>query len=120
MKRSASTSGMSASEDGYDTWSRSTEMLASSMTLVAISEESSRGDRNYKGSTGTLTSSRSSASCLSGWGNFSSRKSYKIDLATLGKASSETGKNLPPASIEISTSQPSNEDCWGFFVDESL
>jgi hypothetical protein len=112
---------MSASEDGYDTWSRSTEMLASSMTLVAISEESSRGDRNYKGSTGTLTSSRStSASSLSGWGNFSSRKSYKVDLATLGKASSETGKNLPPASIEISTTQPSNEDCWGFFVDESL
>jgi hypothetical protein len=93
-------------------------MLASSMMLVAISEESSNGDVNYKGSTGTLTSSRSSASCLSGWGNSTSRKSYKVDLATLGEPSSQTGKNLPPASIEISASQPSSEDGWGFFVDQ--
>lgn len=117
MKRSASTSEMSASEDGCGTWSRSTEMLASSMMMVAISEGTSSGDLDYKGSTGTLTSSRSSASCLSGWGNSTSRKSYKVDLATLGEPSLETGKNLPPASIEISNSQPSCEDCWGFFVE---
>jgi hypothetical protein len=119
MKRSASTSEMSPSEDGCGTWSRSTEMLESSMMMIAISEVSSIGDLNYKGSTGTLTSSRSSASCLSGWGNCTSRKSYKVDLATLGEPSSETGKDLPPASIDISTSQPSSEDGWGFFV-ESL
>lgn len=92
---------------------RRTEMLASSMMLVAISEETP-AHTGYNSSYSSMNSrkrscaSTGSGDSLSGWGNSMTRKSYKVDLSTLA-TESQTPKQV---AFESSIS---DIDDWGFF-----
>jgi hypothetical protein len=85
------------------TWDTSGEMLASSMMLVAISENSQAVNVGYR-------SNLSSEGNLSrGWGSALSRKSYKTDLSSLAGSSSQASCSMQSASTVTS-------DDWGYFV----
>jgi hypothetical protein len=118
MKRSApsSSSLSSASQD----WNRETEILASSMTLVSISEQTGQ-TLQYKSSMGSLSSSsQGSGNSLHGWGSDASRKSYKVDLCALGEAKVEGANTfhlrLEPALVATELDREMGES-WGYFVD---
>jgi len=92
-------------------WDHSTSMLASSIMMMSISEESTLSDLGY-----TSRLSSSSSGCPSqGWGSQLGRTSCKVDLCALGQTN--------PKEFSSQHSSPSNdtmdeEDDWGFF-DES-
>lgn len=90
----------------------SAEMLASAMMLVSLSE-SAVVNPGFKSSFSRAPSScNSSASSLSGWGSAMTRKSYKVDLCSLGSSSSSS-------QLSESTSQQMDHEnaSWGFYAD---
>lgn len=95
----------------------STEMLASAMMLVSLSE-SAVVNPGFKSSFSSRapSSCNSSASSLSGWGSPMTRKSYKVDLCSLGSspACSEAMSSTPIN--DVTCVDPSN-DSWGFYAD---
>lgn len=70
-------------------WEHDTAMLASSMMLVSISEESTSADIGYKSRlcNSAAASRVGSGSSLSGWGTATTRQSFKMDLSALAQAS---------------------------------
>ena len=143
MKRSAAQARMN-SEDvlvpvgSCPQWSRRTEILASQMNLVSISEDSSSMSlMGYKSSMGSLASSSdvsssSSRGSLSGWGSSQSRKSYKIDLSSLAREDDsacndlkntkkqEQQPGLSSRAFFVTSSKEHHQDgdSWGFFVND--
>lgn len=99
MKRSSSIAALSDHPEVPDSntnnneWNYQEELLATTMMLVSIDEETNNHSfmqRNTQsGSMGSMASSRCSSrgsmtSSCSGWGSTTSRKSYKVDLCALG------------------------------------
>lgn len=91
-------------------YSTSTEMLASSMLLCTISEESATIPTRGSGAT------MGSIGCSSGWGCSDMRRSYKTDLASLA---SDAGSSFSPRSTQLHTLAcgDAESDEWGYFVD---
>lgn len=150
MKRSSSVAQL-AEPEPESIWNRQEDVLATSMLLVSINEETNHSLtllRKASGSMGSMASSRcSSKGSLSGWGSTASRKSYKVDLSSIGfleneadrshkhHLSSSPGRLLPKEPSYQKHTNPSicvaafkvesisNDssldlgDSWGFFVD---
>jgi hypothetical protein len=96
----------------------SAEMLASAMMLVSLSE-GAVVNPGFKSSFSRAPSScNSSASSLSGWGSAMTRKSYKVDLCSLGSSSSS---QLSESTSQQMGAYGANEDhenaSWGFYAD---
>ena len=82
-------------------WEHDTAMLASSMMLVSISEDSTADQIGFKSRLcpSSNTSRIGSGSSLSGWGTATTRKSFKMDLCAL--APSEE-----PSKMQVDQHQP--------------
>jgi len=83
-------------------------MLASSMMLTSISEESPTN----VGFRSRLVCQENSNDSLSGWGNSQSRQSYRTDLSSMGGAIYVMQAQVQqlPSSVE------GGQHTWGFFV----
>lgn len=102
-------------------------MLASSMMLVSISEETPSHNLGYKSRLVTETNSRrGSASSLCGWGSSTTRKSFKTDLASLASetepmdmsmdCSPQERQEAPAMSYSMQQSTANQDDeGWGYF-----
>jgi hypothetical protein len=107
-------------------WEHDTAMLASSLMLVAISEEAPSSEQHFKS---RLCPSPNSGASLSGWGTAATRKSCKMDLCALAAAAQDsdmmdTSSNDDDkatqsrrSSIDSSTSDEDNDQGgdWGFY-----
>jgi hypothetical protein len=95
----------------YHSTNVNTEMLASAMMLISLSE-GAPVHTPYKSCFSQASSCNSSGNSLNGWGSAMTRKSYKTNLCSLG-SSSETV--VQP----ISQSQPADteESSWGYYAD---
>ena len=124
---SNTTSANGSSHPRTARWEHDTAMLASSMMLVSISEETPSYNIGYKSRLTTDTNSRrGSASSLSGWGSPTTRKSFKTDLASLAAetepmdmsmdCSSQPQQEAPamPYPMQHSTANQDDEG-WGYF-----
>jgi hypothetical protein len=92
---------------------RGTEILASSIMLITISENAKVDDVGYRPL--SLVSSRGD---IAGWGTEESRTSYKRDLAELGRHSStEVCTKHRKITERLNQATPCNEvsEGWGFF-----
>mmetsp|Transcript_44695 Transcript_44695/g.66342 ORF Transcript_44695/g.66342 Transcript_44695/m.66342 type:complete len:127 (-) Transcript_44695:296-676(-) len=96
---------------------RSSEMLASSIALLRISEHEPAANLEFR-STFAKTSQGSDSS-LNGWGGLKSRSSYKTDLCALAAPSSprscHQSRSATARTLRASSPQPSDD--WGYFVD---
>jgi hypothetical protein len=146
MKRTSSLAAL-ADPEPESRWNYQDDVLATSMMLVTFDEDTKNNmlKRSYphssNGSMTSFASSRcSSRGSLNGWGSSTSRKSYKVDLASLASLevvdtttspSSKEGSQLVAQQSKTIASVQSNssgsteevhheEDCWGFFVDSTL
>jgi hypothetical protein len=147
MKRSSSIAAL-ANPEPESRWNYQDDVLATSMMLVSIDEDTKNNmlkrshPHSSNGSMTSFASSRcSSRGSLSGWGSSTSRKSYKVDLASLASlevvdatndssSSKGEGSHREQQSKTITGVQSNNigstvevhheGDCWGFFVDSTL
>jgi hypothetical protein len=142
MKRSSSTAAL-ADPEPESKWNYQDDVLAASMMFVSIDQETStsmKRNNEGSGSMGSIASSRcSSRGSLSGWGSVASRKSYKVDLASLAGMEDDSSNfchSYDPSAqlisnsmVVTSTSAVSttrtdgsnpNGESWGFFVDSAI
>jgi len=90
----------------------SAEMLASAMMLVSLAEGAVvHTDYNSSFSRASSSSANSSGTSLSGWGSAATRKSYKVDLCSLGSSSEPMSQ--PMTQVFADTFDSS----WGFYAD---
>ncbi|KAG7341885.1 hypothetical protein IV203_006977 [Nitzschia inconspicua] len=149
MKRSSSVAALPHDPQPEESqWNYQDDLLATNMMLVSIEEETNHSfmQRNQQGSMGSIASSRcSSRGSLSGWGSAASRKSYKVDLCSLGnledaqqqqpkqdssqrnssKGSTQrivtAGSSHPVSASSSHSAIPADSgDTWGFFVDSAF
>jgi hypothetical protein len=110
-------------------WEHDTAMLASSMMLVSISEDSpSSSEQRFKSRLSPSPRTDSGAS-LSGWGTAATRKSCKMDLCSLAAAAQDAdmtdasdddddkAQQSRRPSIDSSTISEDNDQGgdWGFY-----
>jgi hypothetical protein len=146
MKRSSSIAALDDDIDvklGNRRASYEESVLVSSMMLVTIEEEGKNRMLRKRGSDGSVSSmsttnsfsSSSSRGSLRGWGSMASRKSYKVDLCSLGSEefhgeetvstsipmTRERRKFSTPRKGGASSNVPSATnhalDSWGFFLE---
>ena len=89
-----------------------TEMVASAMMLLSISEGKPM-HTGYKSCYSQPSSCNSSGNSLSGWGSPMSRKSYKVDLSSLGASSEDMSQSIS----QHQSQGVSEDDTWGYFID---
>ena len=119
LSQSSLTSNMSqfstASFYQQQTMDVSTEMLASAMMLVSLSESAVvHTGYNSRSSFSPPSSANNSGTSLSGWGNTMTRKSYKVDLCSLGSSASQPMEESSSHEDESSVASNTN-DSWGFY-----
>ncbi len=94
------------------TMNASAEMLASAMMLMSLSETAVvHTGYNSRSIFTPSSSANNSGTSLSGWGNATTRKSYKVDLYLLGSSASQPKEE----SSSHEESDESNTDTWCFF-----
>jgi hypothetical protein len=123
MKRSApSSSHESSSSCSSVQWNHRTEILASSMMLVSISENASLDLQHKSRNLSSSTLGSGSGESLSGWGPSAARKSYKVDLNLMGEqeqqqAQQQEFKDMKGDDGTSSMDSGDEDDAWGFFID---
>jgi hypothetical protein len=94
------------------------EMIASAMMLMSISENAAL-NVGYKASSSVLSSCNDSGSNLNGWGSPTTRKSYKVDLCSLG-ASSESQSMSQYQNQSCGVGQVQEDSSWDYFNDGAI
>jgi hypothetical protein len=97
------------------------EMIASAMMLISISENAVLNVGYKPMSSSSLPSScNSSGGNLSGWGSATTRKSYKVDLCSLG-ASYESQSMSQSQHQSCGVGQGNgNSSSWGYVDDGAI
>ena len=84
-------------------------MLASSIMMVSISEESPSQCQGFK------SRMASSAGRLQGWGSQEGRASYKVDLCSLGELNTKALSSQRSSSSGSLSEEQTGTEVWGFF-----
>lgn len=95
------------------TMDASTEMIASAMMLMSLSESAVvHTGYNSRSSFSPSSSANNSGTSLSGWGSTKTRKSYKVDLYSLGSSASQPMDESSPNEESVASN---TNDSWGFY-----
>ena len=117
----SSLSNITANNPRAPRWEHDTAMLASSMMLVTISEDTPSYHIGYKSrlcSSATSNPRLGSGNSLSGWGNSGTRKSCKMDLCAMAQDQAEPmglPQQAPAMAYSMPQSASSDDEDWGFF-----
>ena len=88
-------------------WDHGTAMLASSIMMLSISEESASPDIGFN-------SRLASGGSFQGWGSQTGRMSCKVDLYALGQSNPKS-LSSQQSSSGITSSSDEEDEAWGFF-----